>query len=105
MKEKQQTLNYFYNELVGKDQLKNILGNIFSNYGLGKSIKGVDKIKNLTFHYATQSGISLSIEDLHVPFKKGKLVKKALNDIASIDKLCIEGKISDVERFQKNINI
>jgi hypothetical protein len=33
------------------------------------------------------------------------LVKKALNDIASVDKLCTEGKISDVERFQKNINI
>ena len=41
----------------------------FHNYGIIKSAMIADKIKNLTFHYATVSGISLSIEDLRVPFE------------------------------------
>jgi hypothetical protein len=47
MKKKQQTPNYFYNELVGKDHLKNILGNIFPNYGLVKFTKRINKVKIL----------------------------------------------------------
>ena len=42
----------------------------FHNYGVIRSSLIADKVKNLTFHYATVSGISLSVEDLRVPFPK-----------------------------------
>ena len=34
-----------------------------------------DELKYLGFKYATQAGISISIEDLRVPFIKNKILK------------------------------
>ena len=60
----------FNNGIVNKRQLKDLMSCAFHNYGVVKSSIIADKVKNLTFHYATKSGISLSIEDLRVPQKK-----------------------------------
>ena len=61
--------NIFYNEVINKKKLQRLMSLTFHNYGIIKSAMIADKIKNLTFHYATVSGISLSIEDLRVPFE------------------------------------
>jgi len=60
----------FTNRLVNKRELKQLIYNAFLNYGLVSSTTIVDRIKNLTFHYATKSGISISIEDLRIPYTK-----------------------------------
>ena len=52
----------FNNGIINKRQLKNLMLYAFHNYGVVKSSIIADKVKNLTFHYATKSGISLSIE-------------------------------------------
>ena len=57
------------NEVVNKKKLQQLMYLTFHNYGVIRSSLISDKIKNLTFHYATISGISLSIEDLRVPQK------------------------------------
>jgi DNA-directed RNA polymerase subunit beta' len=64
----------FNNGIVNKRQLKDLMSCAFHNYGVVKSSIIADKVKNLTFHYATKSGISLSIEDLRVPQKKKSLI-------------------------------
>ena len=59
----------FKNCLINKKQLKDLMYYAFRNYGIVKSSVIADTVKNLTFHYATKSGISLSIEDLRVPIR------------------------------------
>ena len=59
----------FNNGVINKRQLNDLMYYAFHNYGIVKSTIIADKVKNLTFHYATKSGISLSIEDLRVPEK------------------------------------
>ena len=54
----------FYNEVINKKQLQGLMYQTFHNYGVVKSSLIVDRVKNLTFHYATLSGISLNAEDL-----------------------------------------
>ena len=46
----------------------------FHNYGVVKSSLIADRVKNLTFHFATRSGISLNAEDLRVPYYKKQLI-------------------------------
>ena len=58
------------NKTINKKILKDLIYCAFLNYGKYKATSLVDGLKNLGFYFATQSGISISIEDLRVPSKK-----------------------------------
>ena len=75
----------FNNGIINKRQLKNLMLYAFHNYGVVKSSIIADKVKNLTFHYATKSGISLSIEDLRVPEKKRSLIGLTNNEVENTE--------------------
>ena len=51
------------------------------------------------------SGISLSVEDLRVPFRKRSLIGLTNNEVDSTEQNYISGNITTVERFQKIIDI
>jgi len=93
------------NCLINKKQLKGLMYYAFRNYGIVKSSVIADRVKNLTFHYATQSGISLSIEDLRVPHKKRQLIGLTSNEVQITQRKHDIGNITNVERFQKTIDI
>jgi len=97
--------NYTYqNTLVSKKQLKQILAWSFSKYGSVQACFLADELKYLGFKYATQAGISISIEDLRVPYIKNSILSKANNEITVAEKICLKGKITEIERFQKVID-
>ena len=97
--------NYTYqNTLVSKKQLKQVLSWSFSKYGSIKACFLADELKYLGFKYATQAGISISIEDLRVPNVKNSMLQNANQEILNTEKICLKGKITDVERFQKIID-
>ena len=97
--------NYNYqNNLIGKKQLRKLLAWSFTNYNSMQACNLADKLKYLGFKYASQAGISISIEDLKVPFVKQFLLKKANQEILNTEKLYLKGKLTEVERFQKIID-
>jgi DNA-directed RNA polymerase subunit beta' len=97
--------NYTYqNSLVGKKQLREILGWSFTNYDSMQACSLADELKYLGFKYATTAGISISIEDLRVPFIKNLMLEKANQEIINSEKIFVKGKITEVERFQKIID-
>ena len=97
--------HYIYqNILINKKQLKELLGWSFSKYDSMQASLLADELKYLGFKYATQAGISISIEDLKVPATKNEMLEKANKDILNAEKICLKGKITDVERFQKIID-
>jgi DNA-directed RNA polymerase beta'' subunit len=63
-----------------------------------------DELKYLGFKYASQAGISISIEDLKIPFVKNLMLEKANQEILNAEKIYFKGKITEVERFQKIID-
>ena len=95
----------FTNEVINKKKLQKLMYLTFQNYGIIKSSLIADKVKNLTFHYATISGISLSIEDLRVPFRKRGLIGLTTNEVQITEQNYLGGNITAVERFQKVIDI
>ena len=105
MTKKLKNANVFYNEVINKKKLQRLMSLTFHNYGIIKSAMIADKIKNLTFHYATVSGISLSIEDLRVPFRKRSLIGLTSNEVETAEQNYISGSTTVVERFQKVIDI
>ena len=97
--------NYIYqNNLIGKKQLRQLLGWSFTKYDSMQACILADELKYLGFKYATQAGISISIEDLKIPFVKSVMLDKANQEIQNAEKIYLKGKITDVERFQKLID-
>ena len=95
----------FNNEVINKKKLQRLMSLTFHNYGVTKSSLIADKVKNLTFHYATMSGISLSVEDLRVPFRKRSLIGMTSDEVDITEENYKSGNITTVERFQKVIDI
>jgi len=97
--------NYTYqNSLIGKKQLRQLLAWSFTNYNSMQACSLADELKYLGFKYASQAGISISIEDLKIPFVKNFMLEKANQEIRNAEKIYLKGKITDVERFQKIID-
>ena len=97
--------NYTYqNNLIGKKQLRQLLAWSFTNYDSMQACFLADELKYLGFKYATQAGISISIEDLKIPFVKNLMLEKANKEIINAEKIYLKGKITDIERFQKIID-
>ena len=97
--------NYTYqNTLIGKKQLKQLLSWSFTNYDSMQACFLADELKYLGFKYATQAGISISIEDLKIPFVKNLMLEKANKEILDSEKVYLQGKITEIERFQKIID-
>ncbi|MDP9111072.1 MAG: DNA-directed RNA polymerase subunit beta', partial [Candidatus Eremiobacteraeota bacterium] len=57
----------FVNTVLDKGALKKLITSCYRKYGNAETAKFLDAIKDLGFHYATQSGTTVSISDIIVP--------------------------------------
>jgi len=94
----------YQNTLISKKELRQLLAWSFTNYDSMQACSLADELKYLGFKYASQAGISISIEDLKVPFIKNLMIEKANLEILNSEKIYLKGKLTDVERFQKIID-
>lgn len=94
----------FWNQVVDKKQLKKLIHWAFINYGSASCSTMADELKNMGFRYATQAGVSISVEDLQVPPSKREMLESAESTIAETEERYRIGKITEVERFQKVID-
>lgn len=94
----------FRNRAIDKKQLKEIMSWAFTDFGMMKASYLAHKLKDIGFAYATQAGLSLSIEDLRVPPVKSNLLKIANKKVSFAEFEVNRGEITEVERFQKVIN-
>lgn len=94
----------FRNRVIDKKQLKQIMSWAFSDFGIMRASYLANKLKDIGFQYATQAGLSISIEDLRVPPIKSNLIKAATKKVYQAEFQVDRGEITEVERFQKVIN-
>lgn len=94
----------FRNRVIDKKQLKQIMSWAFNDFGIMKASYLANKLKDIGFQYATQAGLSISIEDLRVPPIKSTLIKAANKKVYQAEFEVDRGEITEVERFQKVIN-
>ncbi len=95
----------FVNRVMDKKQLANLVDICYRRAGDKKAVILADRLKNLGYSYATKAGISICIDDMKIPAKKGKLLEKAYAEVQEIQKQYNEGLITDGERYNKVIDI
>jgi DNA-directed RNA polymerase subunit beta' len=97
----------FVNDLVGKTahSLGLIVEVLAANYSRVTVADSLDKIKELCYRYATQSGLTISMEDVKVPLAKAEIIARHENDAQKAESQFKRGIITDDERRQKEIEI
>ena len=94
----------FINRTVTKKVLENLIRETFLKFGSFSSSSLLDSLKFLGFHYATNAGISISIEDLKTPDVKDLILSQTLEEIEQISNDWQQGLVTDIERFQTIID-
>lgn len=93
----------FFNQVITKKDLEELLAWMFRNYGLRKTCMLTELLKEAGFNYATQGGLSISIEDLKVPSSKTILVSSTNKELEKSQTLYQRGELTSSEWFQKQV--
>lgn len=94
----------FFNELLTKGRLRQIIGQCFRDAGLAKTVEFLDNVKDMGFKYATRGGLSVSIHDVVIPESKKDIIASSQKRIDGIESAYREGVISSGERYNKIID-
>ncbi|MGB2695308.1 MAG: DNA-directed RNA polymerase subunit beta' [Dehalococcoidia bacterium] len=95
----------FHNEIMDRKALKNVVALCHRRLGNESTAKVVDAIKRLGFHYATQSGLTIAVNDLRIPPEKGQMIEEAEQRVTEIEDQYEMGLITDQERQDASIQI
>ncbi|ROR53934.1 DNA-directed RNA polymerase subunit beta' [Luteococcus japonicus] len=95
----------FINETVGKKQLGAIVNDLAERYPKVEVGRTLDNLKDLGFHWATRSGVTVSIGDVQTPPNKPEIIAGYDAKAAKIDKLYERGAVTEDERRQELIQI
>ena len=95
--------------MINKDMTKKELGKIiefvYKKSGKRHAVVFLDNLEALGFKYATKSGVSISMADMHIPSKKPELIRAAEQEVIEVQKQYADGLITHGERYNKVIDI
>ncbi len=95
--------------MINKEMTKKEVGKLveFCYKKLGKkaTVVFLDNVEKLGFQYATISGSSICIDDMHIPSRKTELIKQAEHEVLDVQKQYADGLITNGERYNKVIDV
>jgi len=95
----------FLNTVLDRSGLKTLVGQAYLDLGPEGTAELVDKIKGLGFKYATQSGLTIAIEDLTVPEDKSAILDEVSEEVAKVERQYRRGLITENEEYVKTVEL
>ncbi len=95
----------FVDELLTKKKLQKIIARVFSIAGMARTAQFLDDIKELGFQMAYKGGLSMGLNDIHIPENKDSLVESAKEEVDAVWQNYLMGLITDNERYNQVIDI
>jgi DNA-directed RNA polymerase subunit beta' len=93
------------NRLLDKKSLSDLISKVFLSMGSEKTVLVLDDIKKLGFKYATEAGLTISIDQMRIPEAKAKLVGETNDEVLKVYNQYRDGLITNGERYNKVIDI
>jgi DNA-directed RNA polymerase subunit beta' len=90
---------------IRKKEMGVIVERLSDGYPKAVIAESLDNIKNLCYRYASQSGLTVSIEDVKTPTEKKGLLDKYEKDAEKVENYYRRGIITDGERRQQEVQI
>ena len=88
-----------------KGDLNDLIALCYRKLGREATVELTDAIKNLGFHYATVSGVTISVYDLTVPPEKTAIIEAAHKEVNEIDRQYRRGLLTEAEQYERTIEI
>jgi DNA-directed RNA polymerase subunit beta' len=95
----------YVNQVMTKKEMTKLIDSVYRQAGHRETVLLLDRIKDVGFAYATKAGVSICIDDMHIPAKKEALIEKAQSEVNETEKQYAEGLITNGERYNKVIDI
>ena len=95
----------YYNEQIDKKKLTAIVGKSYQRCGNYETVEFLDKLKDMGFHFAYRSGLSIAIDDIHIPNKKNDILASADEAVREIQGKFDRHILTEGERYNKIIDI
>jgi len=95
----------FINHVMDKKALGELIDQAYRRLGNKATVILADRLRTLGYQAATRAGVSICVDDMHVPSDKEKFIERANQEVSEIDTQYQEGLITDGERYNKVIDI
>ena len=96
-------------DLINRPMTKKIISKLINTCYRRTNLKEcaifADRLKNMGFHYATRSGISIGIDDLLVPEVKIEIINAAEEEVKEIENQYASGLVTKGELYNKKVDI
>lgn len=95
----------YVNTVVGKKNLRTIIGEVIKYCGIAKTSEFLDNIKDLGYLMAYKAGLSFNLSDVIIPPEKEELIKEGFEDVEEIMEDFSYGNITNNERYNQIIDV
>lgn len=95
----------FVNDRLGKSELSKLVRDSIEKCGNERTVKLLDDLKNIGYHYCTVSGYSWGASELPTIHEKDRLIEEGDKDVQEIEEQYEEGLLTQSERHSKIIDI
>jgi DNA-directed RNA polymerase subunit beta' len=95
----------FNNQILEKGGIRDLISAINEIAGDDETTISADKIKDIGFRYATQSGATLAVADIEVPPEKSEIIQQALLEVERVQRDYRRGLQTEQEQNQNIIKI
>jgi DNA-directed RNA polymerase subunit beta' len=93
----------FTNYLLDKGGVNELINRVYRLVGDEPTIKMVDMVKSIGFHYATISGTTVAVADLTIPEEREEILATARQRVNEIDRQYRRGLLTEEEQYQRTI--
>ncbi len=93
-----------HEQIFSKKGISALVSRCFSEVGSVETAIMLDNLKDLGFHYATTSGLTIGMDDMRIPVGKAELIRKAREQIRAIEISNRNGELTEAERYNRVID-
>lgn len=94
-----------WNRVMKKKAINELVDYVQKHGGIGVTAGFLDRLKDLGFKHATESGVSISIDDIKIPETKAAKIADSKNRVFEIQKQYEAGLLTEQERYNKIIDV
>ncbi len=93
------------NRTMNKGALRDLVDYVYRNMGPKATVVLSDRLKDIGYKYATQGGLSISIDAMLIPPRKQEILDQAEKQVIEINRQYTEGLITQGEKYNKVVDI
>jgi DNA-directed RNA polymerase subunit beta' len=95
----------FVNDTLDKGDLQDLVAECYHRLGTEATVHLVDRIKDVGFHYATRSGVTIAVSDITVPPRKYEIIDRVSDEVNRVEHQYRRGLITEDEQYMRTVEL